>query len=318
MEQDEVEEPENKAKKNKDGSKQDWRCERYQDAATGGCKAWLQTLVAGNDFISFKSHDPFQGHNHALDPMAVPSAPVSLGPSLPSSAVRKMIRRVRVKNSIPVVEGANVQNINIPIDCQRYVDADGNEEMFLLGDSGTDDAQRILIFGRQKHIEWSHEIYVVYMDGSFRITPAPYYQAGFEVYAILAERTTTTVENGCFRSFMHFFSTKARKTYKKLFGMIKEMWPAFNPSSISVDFEQAAIQALIQAFPRLIFFGFYQSLPYVRIKDRRLSISSREKFQEEDFCVRSLSALQQSRVLSQSKDDCFAGICSASQGLGIV
>uniref|UniRef100_A0A915ETE0 Uncharacterized protein n=1 Tax=Ditylenchus dipsaci TaxID=166011 RepID=A0A915ETE0_9BILA len=205
--------------------------------ALSGCgNRWMQGLASNSRrFISFKPHDLFQGHNHALDPMAVPvstvkeklkrraidtreppkqirnyelqSAPVSLGPSLPSSAVRKMIRRVRVKNSIPVVEGANVQNINIPIDCQRYVDADGNEEMFLLGDSGTDDAQRILIFGRQKHIE---------------------------------------------------------------------------------------------------------------IEDRRLSISSREKFQEENFCVRSLSALQQSRVLSQSKDDSFAGICSASQGLGIV
>uniref|UniRef100_A0A915DE90 FLYWCH-type domain-containing protein n=1 Tax=Ditylenchus dipsaci TaxID=166011 RepID=A0A915DE90_9BILA len=35
-----------KNRKNKDGSKQDWRCENYQEK-NGGCKASLQTVVAG-------------------------------------------------------------------------------------------------------------------------------------------------------------------------------------------------------------------------------------------------------------------------------
>uniref|UniRef100_A0A915D1S8 FLYWCH-type domain-containing protein n=1 Tax=Ditylenchus dipsaci TaxID=166011 RepID=A0A915D1S8_9BILA len=103
-------------RKNKDGSKQDWRCENYQEK-NGGCKASLQTVIAGNAFTYFKPHDGTRAHNHALDEKAVTlsiiksnlkrravetrekpmdllnhelqSAPLAVCPSLSSSAVRK-------------------------------------------------------------------------------------------------------------------------------------------------------------------------------------------------------------------------------------
>uniref|UniRef100_A0A915EKC3 Uncharacterized protein n=1 Tax=Ditylenchus dipsaci TaxID=166011 RepID=A0A915EKC3_9BILA len=37
----------------------------------GGCKASLQTVVAGNAFTKFKPHDGTCAHNHALDEKAV-------------------------------------------------------------------------------------------------------------------------------------------------------------------------------------------------------------------------------------------------------
>uniref|UniRef100_A0A915EM05 DNA-directed RNA polymerase RpoA/D/Rpb3-type domain-containing protein n=1 Tax=Ditylenchus dipsaci TaxID=166011 RepID=A0A915EM05_9BILA len=205
-------------RKNKDGSKQDWRCENYPEK-NGGCKASLQTVTTGNVFTKFKPHDGTCAHNHSLDEKAVTlsiiksnlkrravetrekpmellnhelqSAPLAVCPSLSSSAVRKTIRRVRIANQIPIVEGRNVQDIDIPRESRMYTDGAGRQQLFFLGDSGRDDAERILLFGKERHIDWSGEMKLMYLDGSFQMTPPPFYQ----VYAFLAERTTR-INNG--------------------------------------------------------------------------------------------------------------------------
>uniref|UniRef100_A0A915CPZ0 Uncharacterized protein n=1 Tax=Ditylenchus dipsaci TaxID=166011 RepID=A0A915CPZ0_9BILA len=120
------------------------------------------------------------------------SAPIAVAPSLSKSAVRK-------QNSF-------------------------------IGDSRADgeDSERVLLFGRERNINWSAEMQVIYMDGTFSITLEPLAQ----VYVILAERSAR-VDNGG----------------KWLFRMIRNLWPDFRPTSFSVDFELAAIQALQETFP---------------------------------------------------------------------
>ncbi|KAF0985626.1 hypothetical protein HZS_3781, partial [Henneguya salminicola] len=48
---------------------------------------------------------------------------------------------------------------------------------------------------------------------------------------------------------------KEGRTYRRLFEAIKELWSNLNPSSISIDFEQAAIGAFRTTFPNCAIHG---------------------------------------------------------------
>ncbi|KAF0988924.1 hypothetical protein HZS_196 [Henneguya salminicola] len=48
---------------------------------------------------------------------------------------------------------------------------------------------------------------------------------------------------------------KEGRTYRRLFDAIKELWPNLNPSSISIDFEQAAIGSFRTTFPNCAIHG---------------------------------------------------------------
>uniref|UniRef100_A0A915EDY8 MULE transposase domain-containing protein n=1 Tax=Ditylenchus dipsaci TaxID=166011 RepID=A0A915EDY8_9BILA len=94
---------------------------------------------------------------------------------------------------------------------------------------------------------------VVYMDGTFSITPEPFAQ----VYVILAERSAC-VDNGekwVFSVLYALLKNKSRTTYLKLFRMIRNLWPDFRSTSFSVDFQLAAIQALQETFPGSLITG---------------------------------------------------------------
>uniref|UniRef100_A0A915EAC1 FLYWCH-type domain-containing protein n=1 Tax=Ditylenchus dipsaci TaxID=166011 RepID=A0A915EAC1_9BILA len=240
-----------KHKTNKNGSTQYWQCVKYQ-TLNGGCKARLTTLTAGDVFSKLLPHDGNRLHNHALDPMAVPksnimanlkrraldtrelpkellnhelqTAPLALGPSLTDSATRnKIIRNYRKAHQIPVVEASNVQNLTF-----------------------SDASKIIVLLGKERNIDWSVEMKITYWDGSFSITPAPFYQ----VYAILAERTSRDSNGGMGFPVMYaLLMDKSAESYIKMMQMLKEVWPLFNPTTISMDFEQGAIQSALQLFP---------------------------------------------------------------------
>ncbi|KAF0985913.1 hypothetical protein HZS_625, partial [Henneguya salminicola] len=57
-----------------------------------------------------------------------------------------------------------------------YEVAPGQMEEFLLLDSGEQDKNRILLFGRQSNSEWSHLIKKLYVDGTFSLAPALFSQ----------------------------------------------------------------------------------------------------------------------------------------------
>uniref|UniRef100_A0A915DV83 Uncharacterized protein n=1 Tax=Ditylenchus dipsaci TaxID=166011 RepID=A0A915DV83_9BILA len=78
----------------------------------------------------------------------------------------------------------NVADVNIPDEHEFYC-ANGEEELFLLGDSGAHcrDLERVIVFGRQQHQEWAAEMKHVYMDGTFSITPAPFAQVNLDIAA---------------------------------------------------------------------------------------------------------------------------------------
>uniref|UniRef100_A0A915EEL0 FLYWCH-type domain-containing protein n=1 Tax=Ditylenchus dipsaci TaxID=166011 RepID=A0A915EEL0_9BILA len=197
-----------KHQKSGDGTNQYWKCDKN---------------------MVFIPHDSICSHNHEVDPMVVTvsrikanlkqraidtreksqqllnhelqSAPIAVAPSLSKSAVRKQVRRVRIKHQIPVVEARRVEDVDIPAASQIYKCTGGQEH--------------VLLFERERNINWSAEMPVVYMDGTFSITPEPFAQ----VYVILAERSAR-VDNGgkwVFPVLYALLENKSRITYLKLF-----------------------------------------------------------------------------------------------------
>uniref|UniRef100_A0A915D6A1 Uncharacterized protein n=1 Tax=Ditylenchus dipsaci TaxID=166011 RepID=A0A915D6A1_9BILA len=181
--------------------------------------------------MKFKPHDVNRSHNHAEDPMAVPLS----------------------------VMKANMKKINVDTrEAPKQLLNNELQSMHLaLAPSVTDSAVRKMVRRRriqneipnpsfQSHIRWSEEIDVVFGDGTFDPTPKPFTKVIFQPNEL---RVSTTAENRVFPVLYALLRNKSRQTYKKLFRMIRELWPAFKLSSFNVDFELAAIQALNEVFP---------------------------------------------------------------------
>uniref|UniRef100_A0A915E0L8 MULE transposase domain-containing protein n=1 Tax=Ditylenchus dipsaci TaxID=166011 RepID=A0A915E0L8_9BILA len=84
------------------------------------------------------------------------------------------------------------------------------------------------------------------MPANRPITPPPF----FQVYVVLAER-----DGYVFPVLYGLLPDKTQVTYERLFRMIKNIWPEFAPSSFSVDYEIAVINALEVVFRESEIFG---------------------------------------------------------------
>ena len=78
------------------------------------------------------------------------------------------------------------------------------------------------------------------MDGTFSLSPPLFEQ----IYVILAKRGGYV-----FPLLYALLCNKEQLTYGKLFGLIKEVWPQFNPRFISIDFEISVMNAVREHFP---------------------------------------------------------------------
>ena len=81
----------------------------------------------------------------------------------------------------------------------------------------------------------------VFIDGTFTLAPPLFSQ----VFLILAKRAEYM-----FPVMYALLPNKRQETYDRLFGLIKTIWPLFNPTSISLDFEMAVMNSVRQAFSR--------------------------------------------------------------------
>lgn len=128
-----------------------------------------------------------------------------------------------------------------------YSPSEGHEEQFLLADSGPG-AERILIFGRRRYLDILRNSKTWFGDGTFKISPPLFTQ----VYVILAEYL-----NGVHPIIYALLPDKYTKTYEKLFQMLINLCPGLNPTSISLDFELAVINAVKKHFPNIIIYGCF-------------------------------------------------------------
>lgn len=251
-------------RRSSDGEKLFWRC----DQRNNGCPVRIHTTTS--DEVVKRLHE----HNHGSDAAAVEvnrvlnaikerakttvETPAQIittevqnvtqavqGMMPRNGTIRKVIQRQRRAVNAPPPAPVDLQTLIIPEDFQRYETSPGHFEEFLLIDTGAG-PNRILVFGRERNMEWSGEIRSLYMDGTFKQSPPLFHQ----IYVILAER------NGFVLPLLYaLLPNKRRQTYNLLFETIAQRWPNLKPSSISVDFEIAAFQAAQTAFQDAQMFG---------------------------------------------------------------
>ncbi|KAF0985849.1 hypothetical protein HZS_7344, partial [Henneguya salminicola] len=90
---------------------------------------------------------------------------------------------------------------------QVYEVAQGQMEEFLLCDSGEQDKNQILLFGRQSNSEWSHLIEKLYVDETFSLAPALF----SKIYVILETRGVFVLP-----IFYALLPNKEGRTYRRL------------------------------------------------------------------------------------------------------
>lgn len=263
-----------------DNTRMFWRCAKR---ASDGCKARVHTN-RNNEVVKI-----INPHTHgsdvtqieisklknsiklrAINTVEIPSQIMnhvsqavtdSIRGAMPNKdAIRKLIQRKRADILAPTLNVTNLALIQIPPTYQRYNSTPESDERFLLIDSGPDDPHRFLVFGRESNIRWAHQMTTVYMDGTFKTSPAPFSQ----IYVILSERGGFV-----FPILYALLPNKQQSTYTRLFIKIKALWPTFNPSSISIDFETAVINSIRSEFPNATIFGCFFHL----IKNLKKKIS---------------------------------------------
>lgn len=153
-------------------------------------------------------------------------------------ATRKLVGRKRRQVEAALPAPQNLAELIIPQAYQVYEMSPGNVEKYLLADSF--DAECILMFGREHNGTWQSEMKEVFMDGAFLLAPPLFNQ----IFVVLSRRGGFV-----FPVLMCLLPNKTGAIYEKLFCMIHDIWPQFNPESICVDFELAIHNAVRTEWP---------------------------------------------------------------------
>lgn len=271
-----------------DHTKKFWRCDKRD---SDNCKVRIHTSASDNQMlhilnihshgsdaalieaskikaqIKVRAETTFESPSQIINNSII-ATPNSVMGRLPNrSALRKLVQRRRIETNAPTQNITDLNSINIPETLKMYELSSGQSEIFQLIDTGPNDHNRILVFGRESHRQWSHQMQRVYVDGSFAITPLPFRQ----VYVIMAERTGFV-----FPILYALLPNKQEVTYTSLLERIKILWPNFSPLSISVDFEMAAIKSVQSAFPNSEIFGcFFHLIQNIKRKVGKLHLLNR-------------------------------------------
>ncbi|XP_049886684.1 uncharacterized protein LOC126381225 [Pectinophora gossypiella] len=138
---------------------------------------------------------------------------------------------------------------------------------FLMFDDGTD--EKILCFISQKCKSVFPNLSHVFLDGTFKVVPKPFYQ----IYTIHGDLGNGTVVPLLYA----LLPNKTQETYKRLFNLIKEKNPDFRPTNFKIDFEKAAINAINEIFPEAVVNGcFFHYSQAIWKKGKKLGFTETE------------------------------------------
>ncbi|KAH7691334.1 hypothetical protein AAVH_40152 [Aphelenchoides avenae] len=186
---------------------------------------------------------------------------------LPSTrAIKQSINRQRNKVGAVPANPLNLRDLVIPEQYKYYFPDEDTRELYVLADSGPGD-DRVIIFGRDSSAQWAHLMQVLYADGTFSISPAMFYQ----VFVLLAKRGSYVLPVA-----YGLLPNKSREAYERFFALLKGAWPQLNPVTVSLDFEQATLTAIRNAFPEAALLGcLYHLAKNVRLHVSREGLLAR-------------------------------------------
>ena len=186
--------------------------------------------------------------------------------------LRRNVRRHRqaVNNPLPVP--LNVDEVVIQI-----VTVTDDSQDFLLFDTGSDNNNRMLIFGTHDNIRLLETTAHWFLDGSFKTAPVLFFQL-YTVHALVNERTIPCV--------YALLQNKTQATYIELFEKLTTLNVSLKPVSIMIDFELAVINSLERVFLdseiKGCFFHLSQNI-YRKIQENGLQ----QRYQEDsDFTLK--------------------------------
>ncbi|XP_050706630.1 uncharacterized protein LOC126992005 [Eriocheir sinensis] len=230
-----------------DAEKKYWRCRKYK---TFKCKSSI--ITKGSNIIKEPSDHTHSGDSIQTDVHValakmkqdakntrattrtiladhlVPLNDDVLARMPVKSAIERRIRRTRQKEE-NIQPPPQSRNFEIPND---YAD-------IVMYDSGVDDPQRMLAFGRHDLVNClQSELWIG--DGTFETTPLIF----FQLYTIHAK-----IGNSYPPCIYFLLPNKTAETYTRMIEILKMLHPGLNPSTILLDFELAAINAFKNEFP---------------------------------------------------------------------
>ncbi|KAL7073059.1 hypothetical protein ACQ4LE_008166 [Meloidogyne hapla] len=253
-------------KYNKDEDLKFWRCEFF-NSKDFMCKARLHTDLEGNILHHLNEHTCPSGAENigakrvvtalkrrakeTQEPPAVlrgntlQNVPTPILAQVPNKqAIKKIIKRARIEVEAPPAAPLSLELLQLPHNYQIYKRTEEQEEQFLLADSGIyfegGRQQRILVFGRASYGTWAHEMKEIFADGTFSLAPPLFSQ----LYVILSRK-----RNWVFPVLYCLLSDKSQSTYERMWALIVNLWHDFEPQSVSVDYETAAINSILITFP---------------------------------------------------------------------
>lgn len=156
---------------------------------------------------------------------------------LPSyDSARRTIQRQR--NSSQTRSSAVNSITDIIIDEKLQKTSRG--EMFLLWDSGSNDANRIIMFGTRNNIDILQEFRHWCVDGTFKVAPKFFCQM-FTIHSLVDGKAVPLI--------YALLCNKAEQTYVRVFRKLKEIEPLLEPATVMSDFESASLNAIREVFP---------------------------------------------------------------------
>ena len=168
------------------------------------------------------------------------------------SSLQRLVERSRkIPEPSPCTKKSHRAGYIIPDSCKITVDG----KRFLLYDEpGCDD--RIIVFATDRSLDVVKDCNVLLCDGTFDITPAPFYQ----MYSFHA---SNTAHHGV-SVIYSLLPDKTKKCYLKLANVIKEYCGELEGIRILLDFEVGAVNAFKETFPlaiiKLCFFHFAKNI----------------------------------------------------------
>ncbi|CAG7723693.1 unnamed protein product [Allacma fusca] len=162
------------------------------------------------------------------------------------SSICRTIQRTRRDSNCPTALPKSLTEMTIPVEYMQ-IDISGKTKEFLLYDSGKSET-RVLIFGTNSSLRLLELAPQVFGDGTFKTAPKLFQQL-YTLHGIVNGSTLPLI--------YILLPNKEYLTYRKMLEALKAKIPAWQPRSVTTDFEAAALRAFREVFPGTIQRGCY-------------------------------------------------------------